>query len=163
MLTSLFPNTHGRYSSLPVLGDVLENLCSWLQSRGYPTNAILRRMRAAPFLDQCLQQRHVQSLSGYTAERLRACFPREDRWTPQIAFALGRSLLSYLDERGSLPSGPHTASERLIDGYRQHLEHVRGFATSTVWRHADLASDFLRFLGYEYNLQRLVHIQPVDL
>lgn len=163
MLTSLFPSTHGRYTSLPVLGDVLENLCSWLESRGYPTNAIIRRIQAAPFLDQCLQQRHVQSLSGYTAEQLRACFPREDRWTPQIAYALGRSLLSYLNERGGVTSTPPTASERLIDGYRQHLERVRGFATSTVWRHADLASDFLRFLGYEDNLQRLVHIQPVDL
>jgi hypothetical protein len=118
MLTSLFPSTHGRYTRLPVLGDALENLCSWLESRGYPTNAIIRRMRAAPFLDQCLQQRHVQSLCRYTAEQLRACFPREDRWTPQIAYALGRSLVSYLEERGGLTSTPPTASERLIDGYR---------------------------------------------
>src|SRR5215831_12475639 len=138
MLTSLFSGTHGRYTSLPVLGDVLEKLCSWLESRGYPRNAIIRRMRAAPFLDQCLQRRHVHSLSGYTAEQLRACFPQEDRWTPQIAYALGRSLLSYLDERGGLTSTPPTASERLIDGYRQHLDRVRGFASSTVWRHADL-------------------------
>jgi integrase/recombinase XerD len=162
MLTMLLPSTHTRYSSLPVLGTVLEDLCSWLEAHGYPANAITRRIQAAPFLDQCLQRRHVQSLSGYTAEQLRACFPREDRWTPQIAYSLGRSLLSYLEERGDLASTP-TASERLIDGYRQHLERVRGFATSTIWRHADLASDFLRFLAYEDNLQRLAHIQPVDL
>src|SRR5215831_16055737 len=162
MLTMLFPSTHTRYTSLPVLGTVLEDLCSWLEAHGYPANAITRRIQAAPFLDQCLQRRHVQSLSGCTAEQLRACFPREDRWTPQIAYSLGRSLLSYLEERGDLASMP-TASERLIDGYRQHLERVRGFAASTIWRHADLASDFLRFLGYEDNLQRLAHIQPVDL
>jgi hypothetical protein len=30
MLTSLFPNTHTRYTSLPVLGAFLEDFCSWL-------------------------------------------------------------------------------------------------------------------------------------
>jgi len=147
---------------LPVLGTVLENLCSWLESRGYPTNAITRRIQAAPFLDQCLRERHIQSLSGCTAEQLRACFPREDRWTPQIAYSLGRSLLSYLEERGDLAFTP-TASERLIDDYRQHLKRARGFATTTIWRHADVAGDFLNFLGYEDDPQRLARIQSADL
>ncbi len=75
MLTTLFPTTYARFTSLPVLGIVLENLCSWLESRGYPANAITRRIQAAPFLDQCLRERHIQSLSGCTAEQLRACFP----------------------------------------------------------------------------------------
>jgi len=162
MLTTLFPITYARFTSLPVLGTVLENLCSWLESRGYPTNAITRRIQAAPFLDQCLRERHIQSLSGCTAEQLRACFPREDRWTPQIAYSLGRSLLSYLEERGDLAFTP-TASERLIDDYRQHLKRARGFATTTIWRHADVAGDFLGFLRYEDDPQRLARVQPTDL
>jgi integrase/recombinase XerD len=162
MLTTLFPSTHTRYTSLPVLNTVLEDLCSWLHAHGYPENAIARRIQAAPFLDQCLQRRHLQSLSGCTADQLRACFPREDRWTPQIAYSLGRSLLSYLEERGELVTTP-TASEQLVDCYRQHLKRVRGFAPATIWRHADLAGDFLRFVRYEDDLQRLAHIQPLDL
>src|SRR5215469_1878121 len=162
MLTILFPNTHTRYISLPVLGTVLEDLCSWLEAHGYPANAITRRIQAAPFLDQCLRKRHIQSLSGCTAEQLRACFPREDRWTPQIAYSLGRSLLCYLEERRELASTT-TETERLIDAYRQHLERIRGFAASTIWRHADLAGDFLRFLRYEDDPQRLIHIRPADL
>lgn len=35
MLTTLFPSTYARYTMLPALGMVLENLCSWLKSRGY--------------------------------------------------------------------------------------------------------------------------------
>jgi integrase/recombinase XerD len=162
MLTTLFPSTYTRYTSLPVLGSVLEDLCSWLPAQGYPVNAIIRRIQGAPLLDQCLRQRDVHTLSGYTAEQLRMCFPREDRWTPQIAYSLGRSLLSYLKQYGTLATTP-TASETLIDGYRQHLERVRGLAASTIWRHADLASDFLRFLGYDDDLQRLARIQVVDL
>ena len=55
MLTSLFPHTHARYSSLPILGGVLEDLCVWLEARGYPPSALGRRIEAAPFLDKCLR------------------------------------------------------------------------------------------------------------
>ena len=163
MLTSMFPNTYVRYTSLPVLGGVLENLCSWLEARGYPPSAICRRIEAAPLLDKCLRQREIHALSNCTADRLRACLPRQRRWTPQIAYALGRSLLKYLEERGSLASTPPTASERLIHTYREHLQRVRGFASSTIGRHAVLAGDFLRFLRYDDDVRRLPQVQVGEL
>jgi integrase/recombinase XerD len=163
MLTSLFPHTHTRYSSLPVLGDVLEDLSVWLEARGYPPNAISRRIKAAPFLDACLRQRQIQSLSGCTAAHLRACFPRQKRWTPMIAYALGRSLLDYLEEQGELVSPPPTPSERLIHAYCEHLKRVRGFAVSTIGRHARLAGNFLRFLHFDDDVERLTQVQIVDL
>src|SRR5712692_1029357 len=102
MLTTLFPHTHTRYTSLPILGGILENLCDWLESRGYPLNAISRRIKAAPFFETCLRRRQIESRSGCTAAQLRTCFPREKRWTPYIACALGRSVLEYLEARGEL-------------------------------------------------------------
>jgi len=93
MLLTLFPNTYTRYTAL---------LCSWLEAQGYPPNAICRRVEAAPFLDAYLRQGGILSLASTTAERLRACLPREKRWTPQIAYTLGRSLLQHLHERGKL-------------------------------------------------------------
>jgi site-specific recombinase XerD len=163
MLVSLLPNTHTRYTLLPVLGGILEDLCPWLEARGYPPTGISRRIEAAPFLDECLRQHNIHSLSGCTAERLRACLPRQKRWTPQIAFALGRSLLKYLEERGILGATPPTASERLIHAYREHLERVRGLAAATVGRHAVLAGDFLRFLRYDDDLKCLSQVQASDL
>ena len=163
MLTSLFPNTHNRYTSLPVLGGVLDELCSWLDHRGYPRDAVCRRIEAAPLLDRCFREQQIESLSGYTADRLRACFPRQKRWTPQVACALGRSLLSYLEERGSLASAPATASEQLIQAYSEYLQRVRGLASSTVARHAIIASSFLRHLRYDDDPQRLVHIPLIEI
>lgn len=162
MLTSLFPHTHTRYNSLPVLGHILEDLCVWLAARGYPPSAIGRRVKAAPFLDKCLRERQIQSLSGCTAAQFRACLPRQRRWTPQIAYALGQSLLKYLEEQGELAFTPPTRSERLIHAYREHLERVRGLAASTIGRHARLAGDFLHFLRYD-DVHSLPQARVVDL
>jgi integrase/recombinase XerD len=163
MLTSLFPHTHTRYSSLPILGGVLEELCVWLEARGCPPSAISRRVEAAPFLDSCLREQQIQSLSSCTEDQLRACLPRQKRWTPQIAYALGQSLLKFLQEQGALVSTVPTPSERLIHGYRDHLERIRGLAASTVGRHVRLAGDFLYFLRYDDKLHRLSQLRVIDL
>jgi integrase/recombinase XerD len=162
MLTSLFPDTHARYSSLPILGGVLEDLCVWLEARGYPPSAVGRRVEASPFLDKCLRDQQIQSLSGCTAAQFRACLPHEKRWTPLIAYALGQSLLKYLQEQGTLVSAPPTPSERLIHAYREHLGRVRGLAAATIERHAKLAGDFLCFLCYD-GAHRLSQVRAADL
>jgi integrase/recombinase XerD len=163
MLTSLFPNTHTRYTSLPVLGAFLEDLCSWLEAHGYPPSAISRRIEAAPFLEKCLQRHQIELLPGCTVDRLRACFPRQKRWTPQIACALGRSLLMFLQERGTLEATLPNAFERLICAYREHLDRVRGLAASTIARHGVVAGDFLRLLKYDDDMQHLLRVQVSDL
>ena len=48
----------------------------------------------------------------------------------------------YLQERRALVSETPNASERLICNYREHLDRVRGFAASTIGRHAVVAGDF---------------------
>jgi site-specific recombinase XerD len=72
-------------------------------------------------------------------------------------------LLKYLEERSDLASPPPTPSERLIHGYREHLERVRGLAASTIARHVVVAADFLRFLRHDDDVRRLPQVQIVDL
>lgn len=163
MLSSLFPKTHSRYTSLPILGNVLEDLCSWLQTQGYPPSAIERRIEAAPLLDECIRQRKIGSLFGRTAKELRACFPRQKRWTPQVACALGRSLLTYLEDRGGLRSEQATPSDLLIHDYCEHLERVRGLAPSTIVNHKAYAGGLLRFIRYDDDTQGLAQLQMADV
>ena len=70
MLVSLYPQAHARYTSLPVLGGSLEGLCVWLHARGYPRDAIRRRMGAAASLARALRRRRVRSLGEVTASAL---------------------------------------------------------------------------------------------
>ncbi len=132
MLTSLFPRAHARYASLTLLGPVLEALCQWLHSKGYPQNAIRRRLTGAPLLERWLHRRHIRSLQQCTASQLSSCVPRPRRWTAHMAHALARSLAQYLTERGELACARPTPTAQLVGTYRAYLERVRGLAPATV-------------------------------
>jgi hypothetical protein len=69
----------------------------------------------------------------------------------------------YLEERGRTAFTPPTASERVIRAYREHLERVRGFAASTIGRHAVLVGGFLHFLRYDDDVRRLPQVQAGEL
>jgi integrase/recombinase XerD len=163
MLASLFPHTYHRFSSLSIVGGDLEPLCNWLDAHGFPRNAIRRRMRAAPFLDAFLRRQGIRSLRECTAASLRACLPREDRWTPQIAYALGQSLAHYLQERGELVRPARTPSEQVMAAYTDYLDQVRGLAPSTVQQHARESLDLLHALRYETRAQHLHDLQLSEI
>ena len=97
MLASLFPQAHARYTSLPVLGGSLEGLCVWLHARGYPRDAIRRRMGAAASLARALRRRRVRSLAELTASALSHARRPDVQRAPQGL--LVRSLTQYLEEQ----------------------------------------------------------------
>ncbi len=155
MLKLLFPRAHARYSSLAILGPVLEALCQWLYSRSYPHNAIRRRITGAPLLNRLLGQRPIRSLQNCTASQLYSCVPRPRQWTAHMAYALARSLAQYLTERGELACAPPSPTAQLIATYRTYLDRVRGLAPATIDRHATIGTDFLHALHYDRRPQRL--------
>ena len=114
MLASLFPRAHARYTSLPILGGSLEGLCVWLHARGYPRDAIQRRMGAAASLVRMLRRRRVRSLGELTASALRSYAP-PPRWSGSPPRgALVRSITQYLEERGELVPTLPTPTQRQL-------------------------------------------------
>jgi integrase/recombinase XerD len=163
MLTALFPRAHARYPSLPLLGPVLERLCRWFHSKGYPHNAIRRRVPGAPLLERWLHRSHIRSLQDCTASQLNACVPEPRRWTAHMAHALARSLAQYLAERGELACAPSSPASQLIASYRTFLEQVRGLAPATVNRSAMISADFLHSLAYDQHPQRLGQLDVAQI
>jgi integrase/recombinase XerD len=149
MLATLFPRAHARYSSLPVLGGTLEGLCVWLHARGYPRDAIQRRMQAAASLARSFRRSGVRSLGELTASALRSYAPPPRMSGSPPRGALVRSLALYLEERGGLAPAPLTPSELRVADYRWYLERVRGLATSTIEMHGATITKFLRFLDHD--------------
>ncbi len=163
MLESLFPRAHVRHASLPILGGSLEGLCDWLHARGYPPDALRRRIGAAGSLERALSRHGVRALGELTAAALRSFAP-PPRWSGSPPKgALVRSLVLYLEERGELAQTSPTPIESLVSDYGHYLEHVRGLAVSTVAMYRAVARDFLLFLDHDLRPERLHDIQIGDI
>lgn len=157
MLAELFPRAHGRYLSLPVLGPHIEGFVVWLYGQGYPHLPVRRRVHAARRLDGLLWRQGVRRPGELTAAGLLKYAPVRSQDDMDLA-AVVRSLTRYFEQCGIVRPTPPTATQRLIDSYRIHLERHRGLAASTVLHHTATASEFLQSVGYDGDpdhLQRL--------
>lgn len=163
MLASLFPRAHARYTSLPVLGRSLEGLCVWLHARGYPRDAIQRRIGAAASLARTFRRRRVRSLGKLTASALLSCAPppRTSGAPPQGA--LVRSLTQYLQERCELAPTLPTVTECRVADYRRYLDRVRGLCDGTIKMHCATITGFLRFLDHDAHPQQLRELRAADV
>ena len=115
----LYPRVHRRYTSLAIIGPILDGYGTWLLKRGYSAERVREHFRAAPRLVRRLQQGGVRALTSLTRVRLGACRPADSREDPNLA-VLVRQLARYCESELSLyPSAradPHRgASRRLRD------------------------------------------------
>ena len=163
MLIELFPRVHRRYTSLAIIGPILDGYGTWLFKQGYSAERAREHFRAAPRLVQRLQQRGVRALTSLTRARLRACAPTDSQEEPKLA-VLVRQMTRYCESELALyPPRALTRVEQRVAAYRTHLQHVRGFAPSTLARHDRTASEFLAHIGYEKHPTRLATLDRQDL
>lgn len=163
MLSLLFPQAHAKYTSLPLLGGVLDDLCPWLHHKGFPNDAIRRRVQAGPLLEAVLKSRGVKRLEHLTARDLQSPVRSPARWTEHLACALARSLTEYLCELGELTLAPSTPTGKRVAAYGQYLAVVRGLAPTTAERQGRLVSAFLSFLEFDASPQRLHDLKASDV
>lgn len=163
MLADICPRRHAHFSSLPLLGPLVEGFVVWLHERGYTRRPILLRVRALPRVDARLRRRGARRLQDLSRPGLLALAPRDSQDDVYLA-AVVRSLALYLDERDVLARPTPTRGQRLVQEYRNHLEQVRGLAGTTMSHHASTVSELLGFLGYDARpavLRRLA-IRQID-
>ena len=126
MLVELYPRVHRRYSSLAVIGPILDGYGAWLLKRGYSAERAREHFRAAPRLVHRLQQHGLRALTSLTRARLRACAPTDSQQDPDLT-VLVRQLTRYCESELSLyPPPALTRIEERVAAYRTHLRQVRG-------------------------------------
>ena len=96
MVLELYPRVHRRYTSLAILGPVLDGYGTWLLEQGYSTERVREHFCAARRLVHRLQQRGVEALTSLTRARLRACAPADSQEDPNLA-VLVRQLERYCE------------------------------------------------------------------
>ena len=163
MLVELYPRVHRRYTSLAIIGPILDGYGGWLLKQGYSAERAREHFRATPRLVRRLEQQGVRALTSLTRTRLRACAPTDSQEDPDLA-VLARQMAQYCGSELSLyPSPALTRIEERTADYRTHLQQVRGFAPSTVTHHDRTASEFLAHIGYETDPTRLAAFDHRDL
>lgn len=163
MISTLFPRAHARYTSLPILGGPLEQLCDWLHEKGYPRRSIQGRMQAASWLERILRRRDVLSLSDLTIEELLAFAPNRAGSKSRVRGALVRSLAQYMSEQGCLAPSRMGLTQARVVTYRQYLEHVRGLSAGTVGAHASVVTRFLDFIDYDSSPERISELSSAEV
>ena len=163
MLVELFPRVHRRYTSLAIIGPILDGYGTWLLKQGYSAERARKHIRAAPRLVRRLQQRGLRVLTSLTRARLRACAPTDSRQDADL-MVLVRQLTRYCESELSLyPLPALTRIEERVTVYRTHLQQVRGLAPLTIIHHGRTASEFLAHIGYETHPTRLAALDRQDL
>jgi hypothetical protein len=163
MLIELYPRVHRRYSSLLVMGTILDGYGEWLLKQGYPRIRIRHHFRTARRLDRALQRHGIHRAEGLTRDGLRACAPADSQDDPDLSAVVG-FLERYLDAQGVLsPTPPPGRIQIKVVSYKSYLTQVRGLAPATVAQHSTAAAEFLAQVGYEAKPARLAQITGRDV
>ena len=162
MLTELFRQVHSRYSSLPVLGPILDGFAEWLFHLGYRRALVRRHLQGAWHADAALQRRGCLSPGHITREALSACLPKHAEDDPNLASTL-RLLERYLDAEKVLWVTRSSQQQTLLTEYGSYLETVRGLASPTIAQHQRTSRQMLDHLHCEVDPARLGELTRKDI
>lgn len=162
MLTELFRQVHSRYSSLPVLGPILDGFAEWLFQQGYRRALVRRHLRGARHADAALRRRGCVSPRDITREALSACLPKHAQDDPNLASTL-RLLERHLAAEQAFPVPQPNRKQSLLTEYDAYLKSVRGLAPATIAQHLRTSSQILDQLHYEVDPARLGDLTRSDI
>jgi site-specific recombinase XerD len=163
MLLKLYPKVHRRYTSLAVLGPILNGFGTWLLNQGYATDCVREHFCTARRLTRIFEQRGIRSLASLTRTRLRACAPANRLDDHRLA-ATVHLLERYFESETSLyPPRPRTRIEDHVASFATYLEQVRGLAPSSIERHCETTAALLAHIGYERRPHRLGALTAHDI
>ncbi len=160
MLEAMFPKTHHRYTSLPLVGPCVDDFARWLAQCDYRPESIRVMLGPIGHVDQWLRSYGIHDLPELDASVLEACWTHLYRRNATLG-GLIRALARYLEAEGALrppPPLPLTPSQRLLAVYTEQLVHLRGLAWSTLREHLRSAAWLLAHLDYDAHPACLGHL-----
>jgi integrase/recombinase XerD len=169
MLDTLFPNTHQRFTSLPLLGAHVDGFVQWLAQHDYRPQSIRVMLGYLGPIEQWLLQHGLQDLTRLDPRLVEACWAQLTYRTGRRNAAVGgvlHALVRYLEAAGVLPPAPPvplTPSGHLLAAYTTYLRHVRGLAPHTIQEHHRSAAQFLAYLAYDTQPARLTSLTASEV
>lgn len=165
MLKTLFPKSHHRYASLPLLGSIVDGFAQWSLEQGYRRCTRRQQLQRLVRIDRYLWRRGFRRVAEISRRDLDVCWTAFHR-RPSHRASTVRALRHYLDGCGLLrPSAPDPPSRTCaqLTAYATYLREVRGIEPSTIHQHVFTATQLLDHLGYETTPARLATLTATDI
>ena len=143
MLLKLYPKVHRRYTSLPILGPILDGFGTWLLKQGYATDCVREHFCTARRLTRILEKRGIHSLPKLTQARLRACAPANRLDDHRLTATVHLLERYFVSETSMFPPWPRTRIEDQVASFAIYLEQVRGLASSSIAAHCAATSSIV--------------------
>jgi len=165
MITQIFPKGFQRYLSLPVLGPFMDSFAAWLQDRRYTWRSTRFEMRIAALVCGYLKRRGIRAVVDLGEQHLQACYRLFQQKIPNEAGSV-RVLETFLVEKGliqrSAAHQPNRCDDHL-NAFAAHLQNCRGYAPSTIRQQVKIAGEFLAWLNFEKESNRLSCLTMADI
>jgi site-specific recombinase XerD len=144
----------------------MDRYAAWLREQQYTWRSTRYELRMAARAAEYLKRRSVRRLEELTQPHLDACHRLFSKKFPAEAGAI-LVLTRFLHEIGyaqtsSLVLRP-SQTETHVNAFMTHLEKVRGYVPSTIRRQGQIAAEFLAWLKFEAEPDRLAAVTPTDL
>jgi hypothetical protein len=140
MLLQLYPRVHRRYSSLPIVGPIVENFGAWLLKEGYSTDCIREHFCCMRRIARLLHKRAVSSVAELTRGKLQACAPAQRLDDRRLAASVRLLERYFASETAIFSAQLLSRIDQRTAEYATYLNEVRGLATSTVAGHCATGS-----------------------
>src|ERR1035438_1625016 len=165
MLTTFYPRSFRRFSSLAILGSIANEFTTWLVEHRYTHTYTRQRIWLLPYIEAVLTRRGVRHLNQIGQADLFACRKSLLRRFPYLTDTTW-TLAKYLHAQDLLRPAEEKVTgveARYLAAYARYLKTVRGAAASTIQHNSYTASKFLAYLKIEKHPGRLKTLTVNDL
>jgi site-specific recombinase XerD len=165
MIEQIFQKDFSRYVSLPVLGSLMDRYAGWLQEQQYTRRSTQYELRMTARVCKFVKCQGIERIENVREQDLESCYTMFRQKFPTEAGAV-RTLTRFLTEcdlvRPADPPSPSYSNFHL-NGFMSHLYDRRGYAHSTVRRQVQIAGEFLEWLDFESNPEKLSSLGQEDV
>lgn len=151
MLKTLYPASFRRYSSLAILGPIVDGFSTWLVEQRYNHAYLKHRICLLTYIEKALSRRGLRHVKEIAQADWVACRKSLVRLFPDQT-GTTHALETYLHAQNLLkPTEQKVTSTtaKYLAAYGRYMETVRGAAASTIQQNSYTVSEFLAHLKIE--------------
>jgi integrase/recombinase XerD len=163
-LKTICPSSFWRYSTLKILGPIVDGFATWLLEQRYNVCYLKCRICLLPYIETVLLKRGIQHVSEIGSSDWAASEKSVLRRFPGQS-GITYALQKYLHFRNFLKptEQKETSTAKYLALYAHYLKTVRGTAVHTIKQNSWTAAKFLEHLSFEKHPRRLKMLSAKDV